>query len=322
MSLLVVSGANKVGQGIIRGLHSSGKYEKIVVADVFPKYYYLERYLRFKDTLTENKTKLEEVKLTDKTDLESAIKKASHVVYVTHDYYYNVPSKLNLIKHTATLSRSAGVKRLVAVTPVENDHYGESQAVLAATQSENEARVAFPGLVELKTDLTFGQDSTVVSELLTRLAYGKSIYFKPSAHRISPVHTLNVAEATQRILENNSLQNLRYVARGTESFDWKTIISTLAAAIGKDANLNQNPLENIISPLSDNIVSQTVHHHHYLNLARFINQYQEPKQTEHHELANLGVNNLVKFSEFYKPNSVSTQDFQIKTGLSHWAHCL
>ena len=140
MSLLVVSGANKVAQGVIRGLHSSGKYERIVVADVFPSYYYVQRYLNFKDTLTQNNTKLSEVKLTDMTDLETAIKNATDVVYVTHDYYQNVPSKLNLIKHTAQLSKKVGVKKLLAITPVENDHYGEQNAVHAAHQSENEAR--------------------------------------------------------------------------------------------------------------------------------------------------------------------------------------
>lgn len=233
----------------------------------------MERYLRFKDTLSENKTKLEEVKLSDKTDLETAIKGATHVVYVTHDYFYNVPSKLNLIKHTASISRSAGIKKLVAVTPIENDHYGEPNAIHAAIQSENEARQAFPDLVELKTDLTFGNDSSTVSELLTRLAYGKSIYFKPSGHRVSPIHTLNIAEATQRVLENTALKSNKFVARGTEALDWNSIVKTLSGAIGKNANLNSNALENIVSPLSDNIVSQTVHHAHYLNFARFINQY-------------------------------------------------
>jgi len=87
MSLVVISGANKVAQGIIRTLQASGKYERIIVADVFPNYYYVERYLNFKDTLTPNNTKLSEVKLTDMTDLETALKQATDVVYVTHDYY-------------------------------------------------------------------------------------------------------------------------------------------------------------------------------------------------------------------------------------------
>jgi hypothetical protein len=65
------------------------------------------------------------VKLTDLTDLETALTQATDVVYVTHDYFANVPSKLNLLKHTAKLSKKAGVKKLVAITPIENDHYGE-----------------------------------------------------------------------------------------------------------------------------------------------------------------------------------------------------
>lgn len=103
-------------------MHSSGKYEKIVCADVFPNYRATQRYLHFKDSLGASPTKLVEAKISEKSDLEALLRGSSHVVYVTHDYYANVPSKLNLIKHTATLSKAAGVKKLLAVLPIENDH--------------------------------------------------------------------------------------------------------------------------------------------------------------------------------------------------------
>lgn len=83
-------------------------------------------------------------------------------MYVTHDYYANVPSKLNLIKHTATLSKAAGVKKLLAVLPVENDHYAEENALQAVETSTAEAREAFAELSVLRTDVTFGPDSNVV----------------------------------------------------------------------------------------------------------------------------------------------------------------
>lgn len=75
MSLLVVSGSNRVAQGLIRGLHSSGKYERIVCADIFPNYRATERYLHFKDTLPAgSSTKLFEAKISEKSDLEALVR--------------------------------------------------------------------------------------------------------------------------------------------------------------------------------------------------------------------------------------------------------
>lgn len=76
MSLLVI-GASKVSQGVIRGLQASGKYERIVCADVFPSYLPLKRFLEFKDTLGASSTKVSETKISDKTDLETVIRGAS-----------------------------------------------------------------------------------------------------------------------------------------------------------------------------------------------------------------------------------------------------
>ena len=256
------------------------------------------------------------------TDLETVLKQATDVVYVTHDYYQNVPSKLNLLKHTAQLSTKVGVKKLLAVTPVENDHYAEQNPAHAATQSENEARLAFPNIVELKTDLTFGPDSNVVTQIISRLVNSSSIYFKPSGAKLQPVHTLNVAQAAQKILGTASLQNQRYIARGNESIDWSTLVSTLANATGTTAKLNTCAFENIVSPLSDNLISQTFLCSRYLNLTRFINQYQSPKGETHHDLSALGITELATFADTYKAGSVQTAAYKCKGGASCIAYSL
>ena len=73
-------------------------------------------------------------------DLQQSIRNASHVLYVTHDYYSNVTCKQGLLKSTAIYCKEAGIKRLVSVNPIENDHYGENDAVHLANQVENEVR--------------------------------------------------------------------------------------------------------------------------------------------------------------------------------------
>ncbi len=50
-------------------------------------------------------------------------------MYVTHDYYENSPSKVNLLKQSAKLAAAnKGLKNFVAVTPVELDNYNEERS--------------------------------------------------------------------------------------------------------------------------------------------------------------------------------------------------
>ncbi|EGR31072.1 hypothetical protein IMG5_117970 [Ichthyophthirius multifiliis] len=173
MSLLVINGANKVSQGLIRHFHSTGVYENIVCADLFPNYHSLESYLQFKDTLSSNiQTKLKEVKLLDKNELEYQVSKASHVVYVTHDYYLNVPCKLSLLKNVAQVCNQSKIKNFTAVSLIEYLHYGENHPLEVAEKAINEAQRIAPNLIELKTDLTFGLDSGVVNELFSHQQHG------------------------------------------------------------------------------------------------------------------------------------------------------
>lgn len=118
-------------------------------------------------------------------------------------------------------------------------------------------------MLELKVDLTFGRDSNVVNEIFTRLAYAKSIYFKPSTHKLQPVHVDNVSQAVQVLLESDSLKGNKFVARGNEHLDWNSILGHLTSAIGVQAQLNVNPVENLVSPESANYLSEYLYHPHY-----------------------------------------------------------
>lgn len=122
MSLLVLNSASRISQGIIRQLYNSGKFEKIVCADLYPQYPAIYSHINFAHTLSGQKTELSDIQYTGKTELSDAIKAASHVVYVTHNYYQNTPSKLNLIKTTANLVTKHKVPNFVAVTPAEYNH--------------------------------------------------------------------------------------------------------------------------------------------------------------------------------------------------------
>lgn len=178
MSLLVFTATSRVGAGVVRRIHKSGQFEKIVCGDLYTNYNQIDKYIRLKDSLETSTTDLTDVKIEGKSTLEEQIGEADQVLYISHDQYSLTSSKLNLIKTVASICNQQG-KRLVMLTPSEYDHYGETDPVQTAIQSEIDAVEAAPGSTLIRTDLTFGQDSQVIhNTLLARIIGGASLYLQ------------------------------------------------------------------------------------------------------------------------------------------------
>lgn len=109
MSLLLLNASNRIAQGFLRVAVESGKYERIVCADIFPTYPTINRLLRFRDSLNTT-TKIDLFKINDKQDLHDAIKQCNNLLYVTHDYYQLVASKKNLLVATINLVKTRNYK--------------------------------------------------------------------------------------------------------------------------------------------------------------------------------------------------------------------
>lgn len=313
MSLLVFNASNRIAQGVVRKLYGSGNFEKIVCADVYPSYSSIQRFLNFKNELGagNSNTQLTDVKITERSDLKEAIANASHVVYITHDYYSLTASKLNLIKTTAELAKKSKVQSLVALTPVEHDHYGEESPVEVAKSSESEALKNFPEMVHLKADLTFGPDSTFAHSILTRainslgLAYSAPVQ-GPVAH---PIHTDDVAAIVENALKDGSHQGKSYVLQGPDGVTLADYIKTLAAHAG-ETGLSTRLVERIISPSIANPISERLYDPNYMNLVRLLAKYQAPNAHGLESARSFNVP-LQHFKNSYPERGVNRDSFTV-----------
>lgn len=315
MSLLVFNSTARVAQGLVRHLYKAGTFQKIVCADVYPNYWGIQRHLNFRESLKsiESKTQISDEHIQEVSDLRAAVSRASHVVYVTHDYYRNCPSKLNLIVQTAKLVKQLGkIEKFVTVTPVELDHYGENDPIQAAVKSENDAKNIFPDVIQVKSDLTFGPDADVVTKLLERMANGKGINFKPLGSSLAPIFVPDLAQIVEKLLASGE-KGARFFAQGPAKIDWHSIISVLEGAIGSSnkAQLNTCMVEKLISPQSNNLFSELYFHECYLNLVQFIAQYHNAKAYDFKDVSEFGIK-LTGFQEFYKANPVKASELKWK----------
>lgn len=305
MSLLVVNSANKVSQGVIRHLYQSGKFERIVCADIYPSYTVHQKWFKFLDELPQNSnTKLTDIKIEERSDLARAIKGSTHVLYVTHDYYRLVFSKLTMIVNTAKIvNQSPNVKKFVALNPIEHYHYGEENAFQAHVQAEEDARKSHEKTVSLQSDLVFGPYSTVVRNLVCRMSNKRKLHFSPSNNTVSPIHCDNLSEVVQNALLGDVASG---VVKGNDKLQWNEILSILESALGQKSTVGSRSLG---SPLTNNLLSEMCYQSCYKNMVQFINKYEGPKG----EFENKSNLSLKSFKQTYPENSLQKSDFLDKT---------
>lgn len=290
MSLLVFNASNRIAQGVVKRLYGSGNFEKIVCADVYPNYFAIQRFINFKGELKGSNTKLTDIKAAERSELSNAIQECTHLLYVTHDYYTLTSSKLNLIKTTAELAKkNKNLKKFVALTPTEHDHYGETNPQEAAINSEREAQRIYPNLVNLKTDLTFGPHSTVAHSLLTRIVNGLGLAYNvaSSGPAARPIHTDDVAAIVEAALSDDSQQGRSILLQGSENVSLGEYITALQGYAGKQFSQG-GLLEKIISPSSANLLSERLYDPEYINLVRLLKNY-KPIRPEGYETTTFGV---------------------------------
>jgi nucleoside-diphosphate-sugar epimerase len=315
MSLLVFGSANKIAHGVIRRLASSGAYEKIVCADLYPTYWANERFYKFRDELGSGSgnTTLTDIQIQEKSDLARAISNSSHVVYITHDYYTLTASKLNLIKTVAELAKRYNTEKFVALTPVEHDHYGEKNPYHAVAQSEQEALSANPDMVHLKTDITFGRDSTVVDGLIRRIVNEQPINMDSSTfgQYAHPIHTDDVAAVVERILKEN-ITGRHFALEGPERVTLEQIVRTLERYCGESAKLNESWVEKILSPTSANLITERLYCPDYINTSAFFKLYRPLDKGGLEEGSNL-LGNPKSFSSTYEERGVEKELYRSHT---------
>jgi len=309
MSLLVFNSSNRIAQGVIRRLYGAGSFEKIVCADIYPNYASIQRFLDFKSQLNhESSTSLSDIKISEKSDLSHAINNATHVLYITHDYYTLTASKLNLIKTTAELAKkNKSLKSFVALTPVEHDHYAEANPAEAAIASERDASKILPELVHLKSDLTFGADSTVAHSIITRFVNGASLAYATgnAGTAARPINTEDVNAAVENALNNDSLKGNSYLLQGPSSVTLAEYISTLQAHVGKSDGI-ASVLEKIVPPTSANIISERLYEPSYTNLVRLLSQYKPLSQEGFGNINDLGLE-LTELRATHAPRGYDTE---------------
>jgi len=109
-------------------------------------------------------------------NLELSLEGARDVVYFTHDYFANTSDKNNFIQATARLGKKHGVKKMVAVCPIEHELYwteDKHTPIEVREDAQMKALQNFDKLTILNSNLVFGKDSYLIHYMTQCAAAGK-----------------------------------------------------------------------------------------------------------------------------------------------------
>ncbi|CAD8110939.1 unnamed protein product [Paramecium sonneborni] len=294
MSLLILNASNRIAQGFLKVAAESGKYEKIICGDIFPTYFTVQRLLKFKQQFSTN---IELFKFNDRQDLHDVIKQANNLLYVSHDYYQVTASKKNLLVATLDLAKSRNYKTVAYVAPVEHDHQEE---IDEWKHLEVEGRRYIPQLVGIRSDITFGPQSTFTNKIAQRIYNGQSIYFKSTGQSCAPIFTGDLDAIVAKVLAGDHAGKL-LLAKGHKHIDFKSIVHLIEDSLGNNykAKLNSSFIEKIIHPTNNCIIGQQLYCPSYINLTQLIANYKALENTGFDQVVG---DKLVDIEEYHKNN--------------------
>ncbi|CAK90339.1 unnamed protein product (macronuclear) [Paramecium tetraurelia] len=284
MSLLLLNASNRIAQGFLKVAAESGKYEKIICADIFPTYFTVQRLLKFKQQFS---TKIELFKVGDRQDLHDVIKQANNLLYVSHDYYQVTASKKNLLVATLDLAKTRNYKTVAYVAPVVH--------MIIRKRSMN------GNIQKLKAVAPFlNWQSTFTNKIAQRIYNGQSIYFKSTGQSCAPIFTGDLEAIVARVLAGDHAGKL-LLAKGHKHIDFKSIIHLIEDSLGNSykAQLNSSFIEKIIHPTNNCIVGQQLYCPSYINLTKLIANYKALENTGYDQVVG---DKLVDIEEYHKNN--------------------
>lgn len=139
-----------------------------------------------------------------------ALEGTDNLVFFYNDYFAMSGSKEQWLQSAVESAKKQGVKKVVAVAPIENDfYYTEGQSVDERRENAfQKAHDTFQGLTILRPNLVYGAENYYLKFMQQSIA-AQSIpeQFKSSSFTFKPVHHDALARAIHHALENGTSGN-------------------------------------------------------------------------------------------------------------------
>ena len=223
MSLLIIGSCSRITSKIVQSLARNQQYTRITIGDLLPTYNFHNRYYRLRKELDQEKlsVNVELQKLFETNQIPVLSEEHGDVLFVTHDYYATVSSKLKLMEVTANANKKR--EHLFFATPVEYDQFGYQNPEQRYQEAENKVREINPNSTIIRSDVQdhgesvayINHDKNILDDRLFEFSYSQ----KFSPRIVSSAHYANVVANAMK----DRLQGKRLCLLGKEEQNAKEV---------------------------------------------------------------------------------------------------
>ena len=173
-------------------------------------------------------------------NLDLGLEGAQDVVYFTHDYFASSSDKNSFIQATAKLSKKHGVKKMVAVCPVEHELYWteDNHTPLEVRDEAQQKALQFNDkMTILNTNIVYGRDSYLAHYMTQCAADGKinKTIGGSNKFQYKPVHSEDLTAAVQTALSNtNDVKGKKFSVNGQQGVTLKELLQFAERAVGRE----------------------------------------------------------------------------------------
>jgi uncharacterized protein YbjT (DUF2867 family) len=223
--------------------------------------------------------------------------------------------KNSFIQSTAKLAKKHGVKRLVAVCPIEHDLFwteDKSTPVELRNEAQQKALESSPNMTILNSNLVFGKQAYLLHFMAQSAAAGKISKSIGSAHnyQYKPVGSDDLANAvTTALAKFDQAKGQRFTVNGAQSASLKDILHLIEKSVGKQEGNTSLSTSLGISDFFEEFFVGIAQDKNMARFAEFMEANHpnlEDGSPDFHQ--HFGVNHEQKLAEFYSSTRLREED--------------
>lgn len=236
-------------------------------------------------------------------------------MYFTHDYFSSTSDKNSFIQTTSKLAKKHGVKKFVAVCPIEHELYwteDKQTPIEKRDEAQLKALQANGNLTILNTNLVFGKDSYILHYMTQCVAAGKipKAIGGSKGFQYKPVSGEDLTAAVEAAFNTAEAKGKRFTLNGNQGATLNELLGLTQKLVGNDnTKLASSLLGLNLSDYVEEFFTGITHDKNMSRLAEFFDSHSLNLEADQPDFfKQFGVNQKVSLQDYYGGKTVKEED--------------
>ena len=236
-------------------------------------------------------------------------------MYFTHDYFASTSDKNSFIQATSKLAKKHGVKKFVAVCPIEHELYWSEDKhtpIEVRDEAQQKALQANSNMTILNSNLVFGKDSYLLHYMTQCVAAGKiskSIGGSKGFH-YKPISGEDLTTAVETAFNTADAKGKRFTVNGTQTATLNDLLGMTQKLVGNDNTKLASSLFGLgLSDYVEEFFTGITHDKNMGRMAEFFDTHSLNLEADQPDFfKQFGLSQKVNLQDYYGGKRVKEED--------------